>query len=125
MGRGTVTASASGGPARPSFERWSLYAVSWSMAVVLAVTVVAVSAQSWLGYPGHTLPVSFVVLMPLVLLGELVPVHTASGRIAEGMLVSTSFALAVLFVWGLFPAVAVAGGASFVAQLVRQRAVRG
>jgi diguanylate cyclase (GGDEF)-like protein len=63
----------------------------------------------------------FWVVASLAVCGELVPVRTSRAAEGHGTLISTAFVFAVLYVWGLWPALVVEAVATLVATRLHRR----
>ncbi len=107
---------------RPSLRTASLFTLFWYPSVILgwsllvyAVHAVAVSSLSVAGAPLAMTAVLLVVL-------ELRPLVQGRGHDPQGVVMSTAFTCAILFLWGLWPAVVVISIASTAAD-VRARKV--
>jgi diguanylate cyclase (GGDEF)-like protein len=106
-------------PARPALNRFSLFAVTWHVAVWggwLLVACSVVKIQPQIG----SMPASFWVIAALVLLGELRPVRTASYD-SQGTVTSTAFVFAILYLWGLWPALILQAGVTLTSELVKRK----
>jgi len=109
-----------GKSARPSLTRPSLFAASWHLAVWGGwglVAVAAVEVQSVMG----GMPAAFWVIAVLVLLGELRPVRTAGSYGSEGTVTSTAFVFAILYLWGLWPALLLQAVVTVTSELVKRK----
>ena len=96
-------------PARPSMSRLSLFALTWHFSVWVGWALVVVSAFKVQPVMGE-MPASFWVVAALVLLGELRPVRTAGSWDAQGTVTSTAFVFAIMYMWGLWPALLLQAG---------------
>ena len=67
------------------------------------------------------MPYGFWVIAALVLLGELTPVMTAGRYDPQGTVTSTAFVLAMLYLWGFWPAVLLQAGACVVSETVKRK----
>ena len=108
-------------PQRPSLLRPSLFSLFWNLAVWGGwglVVVAVIQVQDVM--PG--MPAAFWVIAVLVLLGELRPVLTAKGADPQGTVTSTAFLLAILYMWGLWPAVLLQAVATVVSERVKHKA---
>jgi diguanylate cyclase (GGDEF)-like protein len=106
--------------ARPSLARWSMFAATWHVSVWLGWSLVCVSALKVQPIMG-SMPVTFWVIAALVLLGELRPVRTAGTYDANGTVTSTAFVFAILYLWGLWPAVLLQAGVAVTSELVKRK----
>ena len=105
---------------RPSLLRPSLFSVFWNLAVWGGWGLVLIAVFKVQGVmPG--MPPAFWVIAALVLLGELRPVLTAKGADPQGTVTSTAFLLAILYLWGLWPAVLLQAGATLVSEWVKRK----
>ncbi|MDQ2835897.1 MAG: EAL domain-containing protein [Actinomycetota bacterium] len=102
---------------RPSFGRLSLFALSWYPSVVLGWGLLAIAiaqvSTSTLVKAGAPLAMTAVLLVVL----ELRPLVQGSDHDPQGVVMSTAFACAILFLWGLWPALVVVSIASLAADL--------
>src|SRR5215831_9265138 len=105
---------------RPSLRRWSLFACTWHVAVWggwVLVAAAAVQVQPMMG----RMPAAFWVIAALVLLGELRPVRTAGQYDDQGTVTSTAFVFAILYLWGLWPALLLQAGVTVTSELVKRK----
>jgi diguanylate cyclase (GGDEF)-like protein len=106
--------------ARPSLASVSLFALTWHFSVWggwLLVVLAAVKVQPVMG----RMPAVFWVIAALVLLGELRPVRTAGSYDAQGTVTSTAFVFAILYLWGLWPALLLQAGVTVTSELVKRK----
>ena len=106
--------------ARPSLARCSLFALTWHLSVWggwALVALAAVKVQPVMG----TMPAAFWVIALLVLLGELRPVRTAGTYDSQGTVTSTAFVFAILYLWGLWPALLLQAGVTITSELVKRK----
>jgi diguanylate cyclase (GGDEF)-like protein len=109
-----------GVPARPSLARRSLFSLTWHLSVWVGwalVVVAAVKVQPLMG----AMPASFWVVAALVLLGELRPVRTAGSWDAQGTVTSTAFVFAIMYMWGLWPALLLQAGVTVTSEMVKRK----
>jgi diguanylate cyclase (GGDEF)-like protein len=105
---------------RPSLLSPSLFAVSWNGAVWAGWGLVLLAAYHVQNViPG--MPAAFWVIAALVIVGELRPVLTAKGADPQGTVTSTAFVLAILYLWGFWPAVLLQAGATLVAEWIKRK----
>jgi len=107
-------------PTRPALNEISLFAITWHVAVWggwFLVVLSVIKVQPQIG----SMPAAFWVIAALVLLGELRPVRTASYD-AQGTVTSTAFVFAILYVWGLWPALILQAGVSLTSELAKRKA---
>jgi diguanylate cyclase (GGDEF)-like protein len=107
-------------PTRPSLARFSLFALTWHLAVWGGWTLLVVAAVKVQPLMGN-MPTAFWVIAALVLLGELRPVRTAGSYDAQGTVTSTAFVFAILYVWGLWPALLLQAGVTLTSELVKRK----
>jgi diguanylate cyclase (GGDEF)-like protein len=107
--------------ARPSLARPSLFAATWHLSVWLGWSLVAVAAVKVQPLMGQ-MPTAFWVIAALVLLGELRPVRTAGGYDSQGTVTSTAFVFAILYLWGLWPALLLQAGVTVTSERVKRKA---
>ncbi|HEY5183913.1 MAG TPA: EAL domain-containing protein [Actinomycetes bacterium] len=103
------------GPPRPSLARWSLFAVTWHFSVWVGwafVAAAAIKVQPAMG----SMPWAFWVIAGLVLLGEFRPVKTGGWFDQNGTVTTTAFVLAIMYLWGPWPALLLQAGATTVSQ---------
>ncbi len=105
---------------RPSLARWSLFAVTWHFSVWVGWALVVVAAFAVQPIMGE-MPYGFWVIAALVLLGELTPVMTAGRYDPQGTVTSTAFVLAMLYLWGFWPAVLLQAGACVISETVKRK----
>ena len=100
---------------RPSLGTPSMFTAFWYPCVVLGwaalVLAVHVMATSRLDEAGAPLAMTAVLLVVL----ELRPLIQGRGHDPQGVVMSTAFACAILFLWGPWPAIVVVSIASFAA----------
>jgi diguanylate cyclase (GGDEF)-like protein len=105
------------GGGRPSYRSFSLFSLSWFLSVVLGWALLAVAVQvlvtARLDQAGAPLAMTAVLLVVL----ELRPLVQGRGHDPQGVVMSTAFACAILFLWGPWPAIVVVSIASFVADV--------
>ncbi|MCU0265108.1 MAG: EAL domain-containing protein [Actinomycetia bacterium] len=107
-------------PERPSLARWSLFSVTWHLSVWGGWALVV--AAAFLVQPDiGVMPVSFWVIAALVLLGELRPVRTAGSFDPQGVVTSTAFVFAIMYLWGLWPAILLQAGATVVSETAQRK----
>jgi diguanylate cyclase (GGDEF)-like protein len=104
--------SGSGGSCRPSFRTPSMFTVFWYSSVLVGwgalVLAVHAVASSRLNEAGAPLAMTAVLLVVL----ELRPLIQGRGHDPQGVVMSTAFACAILFLWGPWPAIVVVSIAS-------------
>jgi diguanylate cyclase (GGDEF)-like protein len=105
---------------RPSLTRPSLFALVWHLSVWGGWALVAVAAAKVQPLMG-LMPAAFWVIAALVLLGELRPVRTAGSYDAEGTVTSTAFVFAILYLWGLWPALLLQAVVTVTSELVKRK----
>ncbi len=105
---------------RPSLTRWSLFSLTWHFSVWVGWSLVLVAALAVQPQMGD-MPVGFWAIAALVLLGELTPVVTAGRFDPQGTVTSTAFVLAMLYLWGFWPAVLLQAGACVVSEAVKHK----
>jgi diguanylate cyclase (GGDEF)-like protein len=101
----------------PSFRKLSLYSSVWYASVligwaILAIAVVKVATSS-LTSAGPQLAMTAVLLLVL----ELRPLVQGRGHDPQGVVMSTAFVCAILFMWGVWPAVVVVSIAALASDL--------
>jgi diguanylate cyclase (GGDEF)-like protein len=104
--------SNSGGTGRPSFRAPSMFTAFWYSSVLLGWGALALAvhamASSSLNDAGAPLAMTAVLLVVL----ELRPLIQGRGHDPQGVVMSTAFACAILFLWGPWPAIVVVSIAS-------------
>ena len=110
----------SGRSKRPSLRRWSMFSVTWHFSVWVGWALVLAAAFAVQDEMGD-MPAGFWVIAALVLLGELTPVMTAGRFDPQGTVTSTAFVLAMLYLWGFWPAVLLQAGACVVSETVKRK----
>ena len=105
---------------RPSLARWSLFSVTWHFSVWAGWALVVAAAFAVQPKMG-AMPTGFWMIASLVLLGELLPVITAGNYDPQGTVTSTAFVLAMLYLWGFWPAVLLQAGATVISETVRRK----
>ena len=105
---------------RPSLTRASLFAATWHLSVWGGWALVAVAAVQVQPLMGQ-MPAAFWVIAVLVLLGELRPVRTAGSYDSEGTVTSTAFVFAILYLWGLWPALLLQAVVTVTSELVKRK----
>jgi len=109
-----------GAHVRPSLSHWSLFNVAWHSSVWLGWGLIA--AAAYLAQPQLAkVTASFWVIAALVLLGELRPLKTAGGYHPQGIVTSTAFVFAMLYLWGPWVALLLQAGATVVSQMSKRR----
>jgi diguanylate cyclase (GGDEF)-like protein len=102
---------------RPPFGRLSLFTVFWFPSVVLGWSMLAIAlfkvSTAHLTSNGAPLIMTAVLLVLL----ELRPLVQGSGHDPQGVVMSTAFSMAILFLWGPWPAILVVSIASVAADL--------
>ena len=106
-------------PSRPSLVRPSLFAATWWFAV-LGGGALAIWSLANLDLRQLEMPGAFFLIGALLVLGEMRPVVMA-GRDAYGVVTSHAFVFAILFVWGLAPALTLMAIATLTSELVRRK----
>jgi diguanylate cyclase (GGDEF)-like protein len=104
-------------PDRPSLARPSLFALTWWFAV-LGGGALAAWALIDLDLASITMPAAFFMISALLILGELRPV-VMTGRDPYGVVTSHAFVFAILYLWGLAPAIVMMGAATVISEVVR------
>jgi diguanylate cyclase (GGDEF)-like protein len=90
--------------AQPSFLRPSLFTVAWWTSVPGGWSLLAVAGYEVARAPMHkAAPLAMTMLLVMVL--ELRPLVQGRGHDPQGVVMSTAFVIAILFLWGPWPAV--------------------
>ena len=95
----------------------SLSSATWYLTVALGWPLIAYGVWHTITAPGLTFAPAFLVVATMAVLLELLPLVQGRGHDPQGVVMSTSFSMAVLFIWGLFPAVVVIAVAALVADV--------
>jgi len=95
----------------------SLSSATWYLTVLLGWPLIGYGAWHTVTSTGLMFAPSFVVVATMAVLLELLPLVQGRGHDPQGVVMSTSFSMAVLFVWGLFPAVLIIAVAALVADV--------
>ena len=107
--------SGSGGSMHPSFRTPSMFTAFWYPAVLLGwgalLLAIHAVATSRLNEAGAPLAMTAVLLVVL----EVRPLIQGRGHDPQGVVMSTAFACAILFLWGPWPAIVVVSIASIAA----------
>ncbi len=106
---------------RPSLATWSLFSVTWHFSVWVGWALVLIAAFEVQPTMGQ-MPYGFWAIAALVLLGELAPVMTAGRYDPQGTVTSTAFVLAMLYLWGFWPAILLQAAACLVSETVKHKA---
>ncbi len=106
--------------ARPSLAHRSLFSLAWHVSVWGGWALVLVAAFKVQPVMGQ-MPASFWVVALLVLLGELRPVRTAGSWDAQGTVTSTAFVFAIMYMWGLWPALLLQAGVTVTSEMVKHK----
>ncbi|MFN8168997.1 MAG: EAL domain-containing protein [Candidatus Nanopelagicales bacterium] len=108
---------------RPSLMRWSMFAVTWNVAVVLgwglvlaSVLVLNPTLVADMGWPLFMLAV-------LVFVGELRPVVASDSYVTDGVPISTAFVFATMYLWGLAPAVLLQAAAVLCSEIMQRKEI--
>jgi diguanylate cyclase (GGDEF)-like protein len=106
---------------RPPLFRLALYSVTWHASVwggggVLVYAFLEAPPASLV-----ELGPAFLLISSLLILGELRPVVTAGRADPQGVVTSQAFVFAILYVWGLWPAVVVQGIAAIIGELSKRK----
>ena len=100
-----------------SLRACSVSSVVWYLTVVGGWLLVALALVE-LGSAGSiALPGALAMMAALVLVLELLPLVQGGGHDPQGVVTSTAFVCAILFVWGPWPAIAILAAASLVSDL--------
>jgi diguanylate cyclase (GGDEF)-like protein len=104
---------------RPSLRRWSLFALTWHFSVWagLALLVAATWSVAGAGAP----PAALVALVVLALVAELRPV-VLPGNDPYGVVVSDAFVFAILYMYGIGPALLAQALVTVTSELMRRKA---
>ncbi len=100
---------------RFSLRGASMSSATWYLSVGLGWPLIAVAAWRVVTAPGLDLAPAFLMIATLVVLLELLPLVQGRGHDPQGVVMSTAFSIAMLFVWGVWPAVVIIAIASVIA----------
>ncbi len=89
--------------ARPSFFRPSLFSAVWWTSVLVGWSLLAVAVYEVATAPMHA-AAPLAMTMVLVMVLELRPLVQGRGHDPQGVVMSTAFVIAILFLWGPWPA---------------------
>jgi len=106
----------------PPFWRWSLFSVFWTFSVAGGLVLLAAAVVGVIEAPLRQAGAPLVMTAVLMVLLELRPLVQGSGHDPQGVVMSTAFSMAILFLWGLWPAVVVVSIASLAADLRLRKA---
>ncbi|MGN6607999.1 MAG: putative bifunctional diguanylate cyclase/phosphodiesterase [Jatrophihabitans sp.] len=95
----------------------SMSSVTWYACVILGWPLILFGLFQVVTSPGIQLLPAFVVTAALAIGLELMPLVGGRGHDPQGVVMSTAFAMAVLFVWGVWPAVVIIALAAVIADV--------
>ncbi|HET7902353.1 MAG TPA: EAL domain-containing protein [Candidatus Nanopelagicales bacterium] len=106
---------------RPSLFAWSVFAVTWWLAVLVGWGLVLLAALmiSWTDIEYMGLPL--LMMAALVFFGELRPVITSESYLAAGVPISTAFVFATMYLWGLTPAILLEATAVLLSEMMLRK----
>src|SRR4051794_25029225 len=102
----------SGSP-RPSLRQPSLFSVTWYTCVFAGWGLLAVAVHALTTAPVRAAGAPLVMTAVLLVVLELRPVVASGRHDPQGVVMSTAFVIAMLLMWGLWPAVVTLSVASF------------
>ncbi len=105
---------------RPSLARFSLFSATWHLCVWLGWVLVAYSVVR-VAPSVARMPLAFWIIAALALVGELRPVRTSGFFDPQGTVTSTGYVFAILYVWGLWPAVVLHAAATTLSELQKHK----
>ncbi|MBW3621472.1 MAG: diguanylate cyclase, partial [Actinobacteria bacterium] len=106
---------------RPPLMALTLYSATWNLAVWGGG---AVLVYAFLQAPPSELVAlgpAFLLISGLLVLGEMRPVVTAGNYDPQGVVTSQAFVFAILYLWGLWPAIVVQGVAAVIGELSKRK----
>ncbi|HEU5271013.1 MAG TPA: EAL domain-containing protein [Jatrophihabitans sp.] len=102
---------------RPSLARASLFTAAWYPSVILGLVMLLVALFRVSTAHLSTNVAALIMTAVLLVLLELRPLVQGSGHDPQGVVMSTAFSMAILFLWGPWPAVLVVSIASAMADM--------
>lgn len=100
-----------------SLRHPTLSSVTWHFTVVFGWAVIALSAAHLVLASSLQMAPAFSMAAALVVLLELLPLVQGRGHDPQGVVMSTAFVFALLFIWGAYPAIVLLAIASSAADL--------
>ncbi len=100
-----------------SLRTLTLSSVSWYATVPVGWALLVLAVGHVATAPSVEQPAAFVMTASLLVLLELLPLVAGRGHDPQGVVMSTAFLCAMLFVWGVWPAMLMVGIASLAADL--------
>jgi diguanylate cyclase (GGDEF)-like protein len=100
----------------------SLSSASWYFSVALGWPLIAYAAWRVFTAPGIGHAPAFMTVAALAVVLELLPVVQGRGHDPQGVVMSTAFSMAMLVVWGVWPAVVIIALASTISDLRAHKA---
>ena len=106
-------------PQRPSLGAFSLFAATWWFAILGGGGLTVWSIVT-LDLRNLMMTGAFFMISALLILGELRPV-VMTGRDPYGVVTSHAFVFAILYIWGIAPAIVLMAVATLTSELVRRK----
>lgn len=97
---------------RPSLRAFSMFTLFWYPSVLLGWAALAIAVHSMAGSDLREAGAPLAMTAVLLLVLELRPLIQGRGHDPQGVVMSTAFACAILFLWGPWPAIVVVSIAS-------------
>jgi diguanylate cyclase (GGDEF)-like protein len=107
---------------RPTFGRPSLFTLFWFPSVIVGMGLLVMALYQVSTAHLSTTGAPLIMTAVLLVLLELRPLVQGSGHDPQGVVMSTAFTMAILFLWGPWPAVLVVSIASLTADLRAHKA---
>ncbi len=106
---------------RPSLLRWSMFAVTWHLAVWVGWSLVVLALVQL--HDGDVVAMGWplVLIAALVFFGELRPVISSDTYAQDGVPISSAFSFAALYLWGYSPAVLLTAAAVLLSEMFRRK----
>jgi diguanylate cyclase (GGDEF)-like protein len=101
----------------PSFGRFSLFTCFWWPSVIIGWTLLGIAVWQVSSSDVAKAGAPLIMTAVLLLLLELRPLVQGAGHDPQGVVMSTAFSMAILFLWGPWPALVVVSVASLASDL--------
>jgi diguanylate cyclase (GGDEF)-like protein len=106
---------------RPSLWRWSLFAVTWQLALWVGWGLVLTAVVLYLRSGTHVYGYQLTMVAALVIFGELRPVVASDSYAQDGVPMSTAFVFATLYTWGFVPAIMLQAVAVLLSEMMQRK----
>src|SRR6476646_11765917 len=101
-----------------SLRTFTLSSVTWCASVPVGWALILLAIYRVIAAVGHIEQLAaFVMTAGLLIILELLPLVAGRGHDPQGIVMSTAFLCAMLFLWGLWPAIVSVGVASLASDL--------